>query len=339
MKSQQITIRDLALKLNISISTVSRALRNAPDVNPETKEAILKMAHQLNYEPNRVAQSLRSNKTNTLGVIVPEIALHFFSTSISGMQKFAAEQGYSIMITQSLESFTTEKNNLQMLMASRVDGLIISLSSETTNVDHLRKILQKKTPIIMFDRVSEELDVSKVTVDDQDGVFKATSHLIKTGCKRIAFLGGPETLYISEQRKQGYLDACREYNIPVNEELIVHCKDLQLDSINGAKKLLNLPERPDAIFCLNDPIAVTTMQLVKEKGIRIPDELSIIGFTDEPASRYIEPSLTTVAQPAFELGQEAAKLFFDQIRDRENFEPVTKVVPTKLIIRNSTRQG
>jgi len=296
------------------------------------------MARQLNYEPNRVAQSLRSNRTNTLGVIVPEIALHFFSTSISGIQKYAAEQGYSIMITQSLESFTTEKNNIQMLMASRVDGLIISLSSETKNVDHLKKILEKKTPIVMFDRVSDELDISKVIVDDHDGAFKATSHLIKTGCKRIAFLGGPENLYISEQRKKGYLDALRKYNAPIVEELIVHCKDLQHDAIRGAKKLLALSNRPDAIFCVNDPIAVSVMQLVKEKGISIPDELSLIGFTDEPASRYIEPSLTTVAQPAFELGQEAAKLFFDQVRNKENFKPIIKVVPTQLIIRSSTRQ-
>lgn len=338
MKSQQITIRDLALKLNISISTVSRALRNAPDINPETKKAVLKMARQLNYEPNRVAQSLRSNKTNTLGVIVPEIALHFFSTSISGIQAYAAEQDYSIMITQSLESLATEKNNLQMLMASRVDGLIISLSSGTNNVDHLKKILEKNTPIVMFDRVSDELNVSKVIVDDHDGAFKATSHLIKTGCKRVAFLGGPPNLYISEKRKKGYLDALLKYDVSIVPELIVHCKDLQHDAINGAKKLLNLPDRPDAIFCVNDPIAVTAMQLVKEMGISIPDELSIVGFTDEPVSRYIEPSLTTVAQPAFELGQEAARLFFDQTRDKENFKPMVKVVPTQLIIRNSTKQ-
>lgn len=339
MKSQQITIRDLALKLNISISTVSRALRNAPDINLETKKAVLKMARQLNYEPNRVAQSLRNNKTNTLGVIVPEIELHFFSASISGIQEYAAERDYSIMITQSLESFSTEKNNLQMLMASRVDGLIISLSSQTKTVDHLRSILDKKTPIVMFDRVSDDLNVSKVIVDDYDGAFKAISHFIETGCTRIAFLGGPEKLYISEQRKNGYLDALRKHDIPLAEELIVHCKDLQDDPINGAKELLRLTNRPDAIFCINDPVAITTMQLAKEDGISIPEELSIIGFTNEPVSRYIEPSLTTVSQPAFELGQEAAKLFFDQINEKENFEPVTKVVPTQLIVRNSTRKG
>jgi len=338
MKSPQITIRDLAQKLNVSISTVSRALRNAPDINLETKQAVLDMAQKLKYEPNRVAQSLRSNKTNTLGVIVPEIAFHFFSTSISGIQEYAALQGYTIMITQSMETYAMEQNNLQMLVSNRVDGLLISLSSQTKNVEHLQRVLEKNIPIIMFDRVSDQMNVSKVVVDDHDGAFKAVTHLIQTGCKRIAFLGGPENLYISQQRKRGYLDAMKIHNVPVIEELVVHAKDLQNDPINGARKLLDLSERPDAIFCLIDPMAITTIQLAKEKGISIPDELSIVGFTNEPVSRYIEPSLTTVSQPAFELGQEAARLFFEQIRDNENYEPVTKVVPTELIIRNSTRR-
>ncbi|HEX5170141.1 MAG TPA: LacI family DNA-binding transcriptional regulator [Cyclobacteriaceae bacterium] len=338
MKTPQITIRDLAHRLNISVSTVSRALRNAPDINEETKQAVLDMARQLKYEPNRVAQSLRSNKTNTLGVIVPEIELHFFSASISGIQEYATQQGYTIMITQSLETYAMEKNNLQMLVANRVDGLIISLSSQTRNVEHLRDLLERDIPVIMFDRVSDEINVSKVIVDDHDGAYKLVSHLIETGCKRIAFLGGPENLYISQQRKKGYLDALRKHGYPIVDEIIVHARDIQYNSIHGAQKLLDLNDRPDAIFCFIDPIAIPTMQLAKEKGISIPDELSIAGFTNEPVSQYIEPSLTTVAQPAFELGKEAARLFFEQMRDKENFEPVTKVVPTELIIRNSTRK-
>lgn len=338
MKTPQITIRDLALKLNVSISTVSRALRNAPDINEETKQAVLEMARRLKYEPNKVAQSLRSNRTNTLGVIVPEIELHFFSASISGIQEYATQQGYTIMITQSMESYAAEKNNLQMLVANRVDGVIISLSTQTRNVDHVWDLLERNIPVVMFDRVSEDLNVSKVIVDDHDGAFKVVNHLIKTGCKRIAYLGGPENLYISQQRKKGYLDALKKHNYPVLEDIIIHSKDLQHDPINGARKLLDMKDRPDAIFCVIDPVAITTIQLAKEKGISIPDEVSIAGFTNEPVSQYIEPSLTTVAQPAFELGQEAARLFFDQIRDRENFNPVTKLVPTELIIRNSTRK-
>ncbi len=339
MKNPQITIRDLASKLNVSISTVSRALRNAPDINQETRQAILDMAQKLKYEPNRVAQSLRSNKTNTLGVIVPEIAFHFFSSSISGIQEYAAHQGYTIMITQSMETYAMEKDNLQMLVSNRVDGLIISLSSQTKNVEHLSAVLEKNIPIIMFDRVSDDLNVSKVVVDDYDGAFKAVSHLIETGCRRIAYLGGPEYLYISQQRKRGYFDALKKHNLSVIDELVVHTKDLQSDPENCARRLLELPDRPDAVFCFIDPFAITLMQLAKEKGISIPEELSIIGFTNEPVSQYIEPSLTTVAQPAFELGQEAAKLFFEQILDKEDFEPVTKVVPTELIIRNSTRRS
>jgi LacI family transcriptional regulator len=269
---------------------------------------------------------------------VPEIAFHFFSASISGIQEYAAQQGYTIMITQSMENYTMEQDNLQMLVSNRVDGLLISLSSETKNVDHLRGVLEKNIPIIMFDRVSDELDVSKVVVDDHDGAFRAVSHLITTGCKRIAFLCGPENLYISQQRKRGYIDAMKKNGMPLSEELIIHTKDLQHDHIKGARRLLDLPERPDAIFCFIDPFAIATMQLAKEKGIRIPEELSLVGFTNEPVSQFIEPSLTTVAQPAFELGQEAARLFFDQILDKEDHEPVTKIVATELIIRNSTRK-
>lgn len=338
MKNPQITIRDLAVKLNVSVSTVSRALRNAPDINQETRKSVLDMAQKLKYEPNRIAQNLRSKKTNTLGVIVPEIAFHFFSSSISGIQEYAAQQDYTIMITQSMENYTMEQDNLQMLVSNRVDGLIISLSSETKNVDHLKAVLERNIPIIMFDRVSDELNVSKVVVDDHDGAFRAVSHLINTECKRIAFLCGPENLYISQQRKRGYMDAMKKFNMPIEEELIIHTKDLQSDHVQGARKLLDLPERPDAIFCFIDPFAITTIQLAKERGISIPEELSVVGFTNEPVSQYIEPSLTTVAQPAFELGQEAAKLFFDQIVDKEDYEPVTKIVPTELIIRNSTRK-
>jgi LacI family transcriptional regulator len=338
MKTSQITIRDLAVRLNVSVSTVSRALRNAPDINEETRRSVLEMAERLKYEPNRVAQSLRSNRTNTLGVIVPEIELHFFSASISGIQEYATQQGYTIMITQSMETYAAEKNNLQMLVANRVDGLIISLSSQTKNIDHLSDLLERNIPVIMFDRVSEEMNVSKVIVDDREGAVKVVNHLIATGCKRIAFLGGPENLYISQQRKSGYLDALKKNNYPVLDELIVHSKDLQVDPINGARKLLDLNPRPDAIFCVIDPVAITALQLAKEMGIRIPDELSIAGFTNEPVSQYIEPSLTTVAQPAFELGREAARLFFDQIRSKDDFVPMTRVVPTELIIRNSTRK-
>jgi LacI family transcriptional regulator len=340
MKNTEATIRDIAIKLNISISTVSRALRGVADVNPATKKAVEEMAKRLNYEPNRVAQSLRIKRTNTLGIIVPEIALHFFSCAISGIQEEASRHGYSIMICQSLESYETEKQNVHMLASNRVDGMLISMSSETDDFRHIQQLVDKDIPVVLFDRVSESLPVSKVVVDDHDGAFKAVEHLVKTGCKRIAYIGGPTSFYISNQRKKGYLDALQQHGMGDNDQLIVHCRELHDDPAMQVKRLLDLPasERPDAFFCFNDPIAVTTLQILKSKMVPIPDEISVIGFTNEPVSRFIEPSLTTVSQPSHAMGKRAIELFIEQRQDPEHFEPVTAVMKTELIIRHSTRE-
>ena len=337
MKNDQTTIRDIALKLGVSISTVSRALRNVEDINPETKKAVLEVAKKLNYEPNRIAQSLRSKKTNILGVVVPQINLHFFSSAISGIQEYASHHHYSVIICQSLESLQTEEAAIHALISNRVDGLLISLSSKTNHSDHLQPLIQKKIPIVLFDRVADGLNATRVIVDDHDGAFKAVEHLIKTGCKRIAYMGGPTHLYISNQRKQGYLDALEKYNMAVDDNLIIHCDNLQTDPALKAEALLSKKERPDAFFCLNDPIAIMVMQIIKSKNFNIPNDVSIIGFTNEPVSQYIEPSLTTVSQPSYEIGEMAASLFIEQIENKESFIPVTKVLPTELVIRNSTR--
>lgn len=337
MKNSQATIRDLALKLNISISTVSRALRGAQDVNPATKKAVLELARELNYEPNKVAQSLRIKKTNTIGVIVPEIAIHFFSSVISGIQDYTAKHGYSIMICQSLESFETEKANVHMLVANRVDGLLISLSSQTREFHHLDQLIAKKIPMVLFDRVVESLEVSKVVVDDHDGAFKAVNYLIKTGCKRIAYIGGSMSLSISNQRIKGYTDALKTNNLPVRPELMILCDEFHNEPILATQKLLELPEPPDAIFCMNDPVAILVIQVLKQRKIKIPEEISVVGFTNEPVSRYIEPSITTVAQPAYQMGEAAARLFIGQVENPDSYKPTMETLQTELIIRNSTR--
>jgi len=340
MKNSQATIRDIAIKLNISISTVSRALRGAPDVNPETKKAVMGMAEKLNYEPNRVAQSLRIKRTNTLGIIVPEISLHFFSSTISGMQAEAARHGYSIMICQSLESYETEKQNVHMLAANRVDGMFISMSSETQDYSHIEQLVNKNIPVILFDRVNDSLPVAKVVVDDYEGAFMAVEHLLKTGCQRIAYIGGPPTFYISNQRKRGYLDAHQRHNITPDPDLIIHCHELHHEPVEQVKRLIQMPEgkRPDALFCLNDPIAVPVLQLLKERSIRVPDDISVVGFTNEPVSGYIEPSLTTVSQPSYEMGRKSIELFIEQHNHPDNFKPATTVMKTTLVVRNSTRK-
>lgn len=337
MSNTQPTIRDIAIRLNIAISTVSRALRGAHDVNVETKKAVLEMAKTLHYEPNRVAQSLRIKKTNTLGVVVPEIVMHFFSSAISGIQEYAALHNYSTMICQSIECYETELSNIHMLVGNRVDGLLISLSSETKEFDHLTQLIEKKIPVVMFDRVAENLPVSKVIVDDYEGAFKAVEYLIKTGGKKIAYLGGPENMMISRNRERGYRDALSHYNIKLDQELITHSKDLH-NPTEAVNHFINMTVRPDSIFCMNDPMAIHTMMMLKEIDIGIPDEISIVGFTNEPIGKYIEPSLTTIAQPAYELGRVAAKLFLKHINTEGTFEPETIILPTELIVRNSTRK-
>jgi LacI family transcriptional regulator len=337
MKNAQVTIRDLALKLGVSISTVSRALRNASNVDPEKKKRVLELADKLHYQPNRVAQNLRIKKTNTLGVVVPQINLHFFSSVISGIQEYAAMHGYGVMICQSLESLTIEQSNIQMLVANRVDGLLISLSSETDSYDHLQTLLDKRIPVVLFDRVTESVHANKVIVDDRDGASKATEYFIQTGCRNIAYIGGPEHLYISNQRLKGYTDALQRNGIAIDGDFIFHCHDLRSDVVRATDQLLLGNKRPDAILCLNDPVAIQVMQILKSRNIRIPEDISVIGFTNEPVSQFIEPSLTTVSQPADEIGRVAAALFIEHIKHEEDFEPVTKVLATELLIRNSTR--
>lgn len=336
MKKGQVTIRDIATKLNVSVSTVSRALRGAVEVNAETRKIVQETARKLNYEPNLVAQSLRSSTTHTLGVIVPDLVTHFFASTISGIQDVASKRGYNIMMCQSNESYETEIKNIHTLVASRVDGLLISLSKETSDYTHLHSLYSRGIPLVFFDRICEEVDTSKVMVDEHDGAFIATEHLIKMGCRRIAHISGPEKLTISRNRLQGYLDALQEYNIPVEQELIRHSSLLEEDIIAHTNALLDLPNPPDAIFAINDQAAIQAMLRMKERGVKIPEEVAVVGFNDSPESRIIEPKLTTIAQPAYEIGQLAARHILEQIDHPDEYNPQTLTLKTQLIIRDSS---
>lgn len=338
MKKGQVTIRDIASKLNVSVSTVSRALRGAVEVNSETRKIVQETARKLNYEPNMVAQSLRSRTTHTLGIIVPDLVTHFFASTISGIQEVASKKGYNIMMCQSNESYETEIQNIHTLVASRVDGLLISLSKETSDYTHLHSLHARGIPLVFFDRICEEVNTSKVTVDDHDGAFKATEHLIEMGYRRIAHISGPEKLTISKNRLEGYLDALRKYNIPVEPELIRHSNLGEEDVRAQMNALLALPQPPDALFAINDPTAIQAMLLMKEKGVKIPEDVAVVGFNDSPESRIIEPGLSTVAQPAYEIGRLATKHILEQINDPEDFSPQNLTLKTELIIRDSSRK-
>ena len=336
--NNQITIRDIALKLNISTSTVSRALRGVPDINPKTKQAVLDMAEELHYEPNVIAQSLRSNKTNTIGVVVPEIAIHFFSSVISGIQDKASEYGYNIMICQSNENQQTELANLKALVSSRVDGLLICLSRESTDFRYLHQLHQQEIPMVFFDRVCEELPVSQVIVDDRHGAFQAVAHLFANGYRRIAHLAGPSTLNISRGRLQGYLEALDTFNMERSPELIVECPRMKDSAAAATHKLLDLPHPPDAIFAVNDPVTINAAEVIEKRGLNIPDQIGLVGFTDEPVGQHMTPALTTVAQPSYEIGQVAMELFLEQMNIPGKFKPRKKILNTKLVVRGSSRK-
>jgi LacI family transcriptional regulator len=341
MKYNQVTIKDIARELGISPSTVSRALKDHPDISPATKKAVNELAEKLNYQPNIVALSLRQSKTNTIGVVIPEIVHFFFSTVISGIEDVAYSAGYNVILTQSNESFSREAINIKALFNSRVDGMLISLSRETTTFDHIESTLVKGVPMVFFDRVYDNGNSSMVIVDDLSGAKEATRHLIEQGCRRIAHLEGPPNLGISKQRLEGYLEAMNENNIPIEKDLIIPCA---LGTIEEGKiateKLLELANPPEAIFASNDPAAMGAMQAIKEKGLKIPKDIAVVGFSNWFFSAMMDPPLSSVDQPGFEMGQEAAKLLIRHIEVRSKSEieapAETKLLKTRLIIRESS---
>lgn len=341
MKYNQVTIKDIARELGISPSTVSRALKDHPDISPDTKKAVNELAEKLNYQPNIVALSLRQSKTNTIGVIIPEIVHFFFSTIISGIEDVAYSAGYNVIITQSNESEAREILDMKALFNSRVDGMLMSVSRETTNFEHIESMLAKGVPIVFFDRVYNTDQASKIIVDDFTGAKDATLHLIEQGCKRIAHIEGPPNLDISKQRLEGYKEALKENNIPFSKELVAICPSGSIEEGKKAtEKLLSLKNPPDAIFATNDPAAMGAMQAIKEKGLKMPKDIALVGFSNWFFSALMDPPLSSVDQPGFEMGQEAAKLLIRQIekQDKDDLEilPETKVLKTRLIVRESS---
>jgi len=337
MKSNQITIKDIANELNISASTVSRALKDHPHINATTKRLVVSLAEKLNYTPNSLASSLRSHKTNTIGVIIPEIVHFFFSTVIDGIQEVAHDAGYTILFCQSNESYEREVADTKALMTHRVDGLLVSFSNETINFDHFKEVLHKSIPIVFFDRIIKEIDASNVIVADYEGARKATIHLIEQGCTRIAHLAGPKNLNISRERLNGYLDVLKENNIKPEKGLMQECGGYKEDGYKSTKKLLRLANPPDAIFANNDMVALGAMQAVKEFGLTIPDDMAIIGFSNWQFSEMMEPPLSTISQPGIDIGRLATRLLLDELNSKDEIIlHKTEILPTELIIRGSS---
>jgi len=335
MLNKQVTLKDLARKLRLSVSTVSRALRDVQDINPETKQQVLALAEELNYEPNFIAKSLVNKNTKMIGVILPVIASRYFADALSGMMEIADSKGYHIMFCQSDESVEKEELSIKKLVSIRAAGILISVSKDTSNTELFLKVQKKGIPIVFFDRVLENIDATKVTVDQHHSAYLAVEHLIKRGYKRIAHVAGPKQLSIAAERLNGYLQALAEHNLPVNEDFIQYCEDFEKNAHEKAEVLFNLDTKPDAIFAVNDASAIICIKHLEKLGYKIPEDVAVVGYNNDPISEVVSPCLTTIKQPSYEVGKLATKLLIEEIEGKQT-EIAEEILNGELIIRASS---
>ncbi|HNR07548.1 MAG TPA: LacI family DNA-binding transcriptional regulator [Saprospiraceae bacterium] len=337
MKNKSVTIKEIARQLGISVSTVSRALHDAYDVNQDTRKKVLALAEQLEYKPNPFAISLVKQQTRIIGVLLPEIATHYFSTVVKGIQDVAYHVGYNVMFFISDESYEREKTIVKNLSANMLDGLLISVSIETTNGDHLKKLTDQGLPLVFFDRYLPDLPVSRVIQDDYKGAYHVTMHLVQQGYQRIAHLAGPKHMEMANRRMQGYIDALRDARIPIRKEYILHSGFTHEDGIRDVSKLLAVRPMPEAIFAVNDRKAIGAMMTLKKSGYLLPDDMGLAGFTNALISEAVEPGLTTIEQSAYQIGTTSCQLLLDRIKTPDQ-PPQTIVMPGNLIIRDSSKK-
>ena len=338
MKRNPVTLSDIARKLNISVATVSRALHDHPAISKKTKRQVIKLAKELNYQPNLLALNLLARKTNTIGIIVPEITSYFFSSVINGIQDLVNDEGYHLMISQTEESFINEKNILEAMAKVRVDGFLISPTSQTSDGEQLNSLIENGIPVVLFDRDCKGFKGDKVLVDDYDGAFQAVDYLIKTGCRRIAHITGPSELSISRHRLDGYLDALAKHNIAVDDQLIIPVAGFNPEhGVEAGREIIARSQLPDAVFAINDGVAIGSMYIIKEAGIKIPEQISVVGFDDEPHSSYFIPPLTSVWQPVYDMGMLSARILLNKLKGEKHDEASRfELLKPELMIRASS---
>lgn len=340
MRFEPVTIKDIGKALGLSTSTVSRALRGSYEISSETKKQVLEYAEKVNYRPNPIALSLKERRSSSIGVVVCEIANNFFSQAINGIESIAYNRGYHVIISQSHESYEREVVNVQHLASRSVDGLLVSLSCETTDLSHFIHLHDKGLPIVFFDRVTNEIITHKVIADNYKASFDATVHLINNGFKKIAHITSAPFLSITKERLEGYKDALSKNGLPFNEQYVKYCSHggMIVEEIEGALNyLLKIKQKPDAIVTASDRITTGSLTAIKNLHLIVPDDIAVVGFTNTNIPELIDPTLTTIRLPAFEMGQVATELL---IRIIESKRPVTefetRVLQTELIIRNSS---
>ena len=338
MRKKEVTIYDLAKELNFSPSTVSRALNNHKSIGKKTTKEIQKAAEKLGYRPNSIAASLRSNKTKTIGILISRINSPFMSTLISGIEDAARKANYNVLISQSNESYENEVNNAKALYDSRVGGLIVSLAMETQNTEHFKQFIDKNIPVVFVDRVPQDFNSYRVIIDNYAAGYRATKHLIDQGCKRIAHFAGSKHINVYNLRLKGYQDALEQNGLESEDELIINLKTLSLEEgMAATEELLTTSQPPDGIFSSNDTAAVGAILCAKRKGVRVPDDLAIIGFNDDPVASIVQPSLSTVSHPARKMGELSTQRILEH--SSENFESgisEISMLDTEIIVRDSS---
>ena len=334
MKKKPISLKDIATEFNVSISTVSRALKDSYEISPELRNRIQAFAKERNYRPSPFAMSLLKNSSGIIGIIVPDLVTYFYASIISGISDMAKQKGYSVIIASSYEQYEEEKQCLENLINIRVEGVMACISQETTDYSHFEALEELNIPLAFFDRVCLPDKFSSVVADNQESARIATEHLLQNGAKRVGFIGGADYLGIVKKRKEGYLEALQKYNIPIEEALIICEKMTPEEGCEATKRLLNLPNPPDAILAMNDTLAFAAMKEIKNNNLRIPQDIALIGYTDDTHSNYVEPALTAIAHNTYEMGTTACRLLLKQIQ--EGGIPEQVVVPTLLKVRNSS---
>jgi len=334
--SNEVTIYDVAKALNLSPSTVSRALKDHPHIRKETKKKIIATAAEMGYRHNKFASSLRQKHTNTIGVVVPRLNSHFMASALAGIEKITSENGYGLIISQSQESWRKEISCVSTLFNSRVDGLIVSLAFETKNMDHFDILFNRDIPVIFFDRVADCHGCTNVIIDNYKAGYEATSHMLQQGCKRIVHIGGNMLRNVYSERFRGFKQALYENNVEFDQNLLFITDMSEQAGIEVAGKLLKLRPRPDGIFTANDTTAVSVIVELEKAGIKIPEEIAVVGFNNEPISQVVKPNLTTVDYPAREIGEIAATSLIGQLKNSQSSNLSTIVLKHSLIIRDSS---
>jgi LacI family transcriptional regulator len=337
---KETTLKEIAETLGISITTVSKALKNYPDVSEKTRKAVLALAEELNYTPNSFAVNLRTKESKTIGLIIPEVVHHFFSNVINGIIAEAEKNGYLVIILQSNESLELEKKQVALLINKRVDGIIMSLSNESNNDFHIKEILRKEIPFVQFDKISKLIPSSKVIINDQKAAMEAVQHLIDKGCKKIAHIRGPENPQNAIDRFIGYRKALEKNGIPYDSKLVYTCKNVTFEEgLEFAKQIVEEHPDVDGIFVITDLVAVGVLAYFNEKGIQVPNQIAVIGFSNWFMSQVITPKLSTVDQPSYEMGVAAFGLLLEEMicrKDGKVFIPRTIELETSIIERDSS---